>query len=320
MQPSLAKLLALAVLCLGIFGVVSFGCQRQEPEEKLTTTHAPLAEFILEKPSTKKSISEEQESKNPASEKLSSEKATAKRYPSDIPAVTQLPSGKTIATKPTPAKPYPDWTQQSNPPKSNQQIRIETKVMEITRIAGSADIPPKKYKGVCNDQQLQELIRRKSQQAGTDVVSFPSMIVSDGETALVENIREFLYPSGPEDGAEIETENTGFTSYFEAHHLGGENILLKSFTRITEFEGFSEVNPDFSLPVFTRRDIETSDRLKNGETIVIGGVLDSKTTKIEDAYFFGLFKKSSTERFSRELIILITPTLIEPDGTESFSQ
>ena len=161
----------------------------------------------------------------------------------------------------------------------------------MTREAGSPDIPTKKYKGIFDQQRLQEFLREKAQQKGTETLSFPTVILRDGEKATVEIIKEFPYPLGPEANAVIETENTGFTSYFEAAHLGGEDISLRSFTRISEFEDFSEITPDFSLPAFDRRNIETSDRLKSGETIVVGGFLYETIQTTEDSYFFGLLKE-----------------------------
>ena len=311
MKPSLAKLLTFAFLALVIFGLVSFGCQRQGTERKVSLTNATRAQFLSDTSNSAQSGSDDVTPEKPNLGNPSEKTSTP-----DSLTRTKSSSSKRTASKPTPAKPFPAWTQQSPPAKSNQQILITTKTLEITREAGSPDIPTKRYKGICDHQQLQEFLRKKTQQKGTDSVTSPPVIVRDGEKATVEIIKEFVYPVGPEDDAAVETENTGFTSYYQADHLGGEDILLKSFTRITEFEGFSEVNPEFPLPVFNRRDIESSDRLKSGDTIVIGGTLDTKTQKIEEPIFFGLIKNSSTQKLSTEVIMLITVELTDRDDTE----
>src|SRR5690606_1484955 len=45
------------------------------------------------------------------------------------------------------------------------------------------------------DPQFQVLIRALSQRKGIDLISAPSMILSDGESKIVEVTREYFYPN-----------------------------------------------------------------------------------------------------------------------------
>lgn len=221
-----------------------------------------------------------------------------------------------VDAKPTPAKPIPVWAKGDNAPRGDQQVLITTKLIEITRPTGSSDIPTKRYERKLSDPQLQAYIRDLSQKKGADLLTAPSVVTRDGQSAAVELIREFVYPVAPGEDAKNEIENVGVTSHFDAKLVAGSNISIKTFTRVCEFEGYSEVQPGFDLPVFKRRDIEASARLKNGETIVVGGILDDKSQEIEETGPLGIIKKSSTHQLSRELIIAVTVRLVNPDGSQ----
>ena len=107
----------------------------------------------------------------------------------------------------------------------------------------------------------------------------------------------------------------GITSHIDAVYAGNKTIDLKTFTRVTEFDGFAPVSPEFKLPVFNRRDVVTSARLKNGETLVVGGIVDQQSQHFEETGPLGIIRKRGTEVFTRELIITITAILLRPDGT-----
>lgn len=228
---------------------------------------------------------------------------------------TVAPDRKLSDAKPTPAEPLPAWAKNQTEPQGDQQILITTKLIEVSRPAGSADIPSKRYERKLTDPQYQVFVRELSQKKGADLVTAPSVVTRDGQKATVEVVREFVYPVGPGDDAEKEIENVGVTSHFVTRHLGGSDISIKTFTRVCEFEGFSEVNPGFDLPVFKRRDVESSARLKSGETILVGGILSEDSQDVEDAGPLGIIKSRSTHKFSRELIVAVTASLIAPDGS-----
>ncbi|MGN6888076.1 hypothetical protein ACTHS1_12610, partial [Neisseria sp. P0014.S008] len=69
-----------------------------------------------------------------------------------------------------------------------------------------------------------------------------------------------------------------------------------------------------SLPQLARRNAETTIRLNNGETLIIGGLIreqDIKTIQkvplLGDLPFFGyLFRRSSTTRDRSEIVITLT--------------
>jgi len=146
----------------------------------------------------------------------------------------------------------------NNPSRSNQATNVAPGILSIT--------------GLFDNGQAQMIMRGLSQKKGTDVMTAPSILAKSGESATIEVIREFIYPTEYEppelpqsvgttgtssgDGlggggsAEIfpvtpatptgfETRNTGVT--LEIEPTIGENnysIDLRFAPELVEFEGF----------------------------------------------------------------------------------
>lgn len=76
------------------------------------------------------------------------------------------------------------------------------------------------------------------------------------------------------------------------------------------------------LPIFRLRQVVTSAIVWDGQTVAIGGLLADDTTKTKDKVpvlgdlpFFGkLFQSQSTMSQKKNLIIFVTPTIIDPAG------
>ncbi|MGJ8676063.1 MAG: hypothetical protein ACSHX0_00955 [Akkermansiaceae bacterium] len=223
---------------------------------------------------------------------------------------------KTSYRKPIPAKPLPSWTKRQVQSRGDQQVRISTKLIEIFRPNESSEIPTKPYERVLNQNEYQLFMRQITQQKGTDIMTAPHLLARDGEKATTQIIKEFAYPLTPNSKTKFATENIGVISHYDVDYLGDRKISLKMFTRVSELEGYYVTQPEFQLPVFNRRDVHSAFQLKAGETMLLGGYIDTITQKVENKGLLGIFKKSSQEKSSRELIITVTAELLKPDGTK----
>ena len=221
---------------------------------------------------------------------------------------------KFVEVKPAPADPLPDWTGKADAAPSDQQVHIQVKFIEITRSVDDPEIPEKRYEKQLTDTQFQAYIRELSEKKGVDLMTAPSLVARGGQNATIQVIKEMIYPVGPGKDAELETENVGVTSYLKTCLDEEGKILVQSFSRISELEGFFKVTPEFDLPVFRRRDVETSTHLANGNTIVVGGIVDESTSEDVKKGRLGLIEKRISEKQSRELIITLSARLIRPDG------
>ena len=145
----------------------------------------------------------------------------------------------------------------NNPSRSSQASNVAPGILSIT--------------GLFDDNAAQMIMRGLAQKKGTDVMSAPSILAKSGESAKIEVIREFIYPTeyeppelpqsvgttsqnsdpdGGGGGAQIfpvtpatptgfETRNTGVT--LEIEPTIGENnytIDLRFLPELVEFEGF----------------------------------------------------------------------------------
>jgi len=81
------------------------------------------------------------------------------------------------------------------------------------------------------------------------------------------------------------------------------------------------------LPHFRMRQVTTSVTVWDSQTVVLGGLLSDTVTKIKDKIpmlgdipLFGrLFQSESSSKSKKNLMIFVTPTIINPDGTRFHS-
>ncbi len=95
-----------------------------------------------------------------------------------------------------------------------------------------------------------------------------------------------------------------------------------SVSEVASVRTFTATGASASLPVVDRRDLDTVVRMREGETLVLAGIIKTKDVKDDRGVpwfrklpFFGyLFSRKEESRARTELAIFITPTLIEdPD-------
>ncbi len=155
-------------------------------------------------------------------------------------------------------------------------------------------------------------------QEGVDILADPKILVLDGERASIEIIEEIPYQELTQtaEGGQI-----GTTSFKEV------GVKLRVTPRITD-DGFitMHIEPEQSaatavsiggVPVIETRKADTTLRVKNNQTIVIGGLRRRGTTQTEDKIpilgdipLLGfLFRHRLTTETERELTVFITPSI-----------
>ena len=218
-----------------------------------------------------------------------------------------------------PLQPLPAWTKSKlKTPKNAQQVRIETKLIEITYLPGAKDIPTKRSQKHLSKNQLQTLMRSFSQRKGTDIMTAPTIVMRESEIGKIEMIKEFVYPL-PGKKKEFKTENLGVTETFRVHSLSSsKKITFNALVQVKEHIGFETGKSDPAQPIFKERRFDEKVTLTSGHSIIFRGLVSDKQQQIEDATpLLGnlpLFTKKSTEPFKTELILLVTATKIDPSG------
>jgi type II secretory pathway component GspD/PulD (secretin) len=103
---------------------------------------------------------------------------------------------------------------------------------------------------------------------------------------------------------------------------GGGEITLNIDPESTEVSNISEVDPETGLPVLRTRQAGTTVRLKDGETLMIGGLsqqqVDDRRTKIPilgDIPLIGnLFRSRNRTAINSELVVFVTPHILTGEG------
>ncbi|HAV62909.1 MAG TPA: hypothetical protein DCY13_11160 [Verrucomicrobiales bacterium] len=109
---------------------------------------------------------------------------------------------------------------------------------------------------------------------------------------------------------------TQFLGYDDA---GEFTAQIQSSTGNTVGAPISSTTP---LPKFRLRQVATSVNVWDGQTVVIGGLLSETVTKIKDKvpvvgdlpWIGRLFRSESQNNVKRNLLIFVTPTIIDPAG------
>jgi type II secretory pathway component GspD/PulD (secretin) len=103
---------------------------------------------------------------------------------------------------------------------------------------------------------------------------------------------------------------------------GGSEITLTIDPSSTEVSNISELDPQTGLPVLSTRQTGTTVRVKDGETVMIGGLTqqqnEDRVTKIpllgDLPIIGGLFRSRGRGTVNSDLLVFITPHLLTPEG------
>ncbi len=176
------------------------------------------------------------------------------------------------------------------------------------------------------------LIRALQEQGKLEVLSRPQVQVNDNERAFIqvgENI-------GITDG--VERRDTGGTTAIVRREDVGiilevvPSISADGFVRMeitpeisTLSDRTTEIGDDFAAPIITQRRVDTTVTVKDGQTVVIGGLMQStdqlRKTKVPflgDIPLLGaLFRSERESSVKTELLVILTPYVIPGDSASA---
>ncbi|RZO85124.1 MAG: type II and III secretion system protein family protein [Oceanococcus sp.] len=151
----------------------------------------------------------------------------------------------------------------------------------------------------------------------------PSLVAMTGQTATFLAGGEFPIPvsQGGTGGISIEYKEFGVRLALTPTVLGSNRIALKVAPEVSELDFSAGVQVSgTSVPALTVRRTDTTVELGNGESFVISGLISrNMITSVDKVPFLGsipflgaFFKSSRYDRDERELIMVVTPHLVEP--------
>ncbi len=170
------------------------------------------------------------------------------------------------------------------------------------------------------------LIDFLKENSNSKLLSNPSVTTSDGKPARIEvattipiqTVSRFTEAAAVQDIATYQYKDVGITLDVTPVVNDDGYITLKCRPSVEEITGW--VGPaDSQQPITSKRTVTTDVLVKDGETLVIGGLIKEntiRTTKgvwlLSDIPILGeLFKSHSDTKNTTDLMILIKPTLLE---------
>ena len=154
----------------------------------------------------------------------------------------------------------------------------------------------------------------------------PRMAVMNGHEAnIFIGVRRFItveYITYGQTTQKIQGVDVGVKLRVTPLTGGGGEITLTIEPHGTEVSNISELDPETGLPVLSTRQTGTTVRVKDGETVMIGGLsqrqIEDRSTKIpvlgDLPLIGGLFRSRAKTAVNSDLVVFITPHILTPEG------
>jgi len=155
-----------------------------------------------------------------------------------------------------------------------------------------------------------------------NILSSPSITTLDNQTAVIESGKEVPYQTVENDEVKIEYKKAVLSLDVTPHVIEGKTLKLNINTKKDELDFANAVGGN---PAITTKKAQTTVMLYNGQTTVIGGLSRENNSKSETGVpglrnipLLGwLFKGESKGAQMEDLLIFITPHILEPSPTVS---
>ncbi|MFA4990987.1 MAG: tetratricopeptide repeat protein [Candidatus Omnitrophota bacterium] len=202
------------------------------------------------------------------------------------------------------------------------------------------------YQGILSHPQFQAALHALQERQNVKTLSAPSVTTMNNQAATIEVIDEYIYPTRYEvslvqydingdgdfdDAGETEwanipqdfvTRNVGIMLHVKPSvGVDGKNITLALTPEVSEASGTQSYSGSVTIPQFTTRNLSTSVIIKDGETVVMGGLIKETNTTVKTKvpllgdmpFVGGLFRKSTDSTERRNLLIFVTASVMNRD-------
>ncbi|TIS63252.1 MAG: type II and III secretion system protein family protein [Mesorhizobium sp.] len=144
----------------------------------------------------------------------------------------------------------------------------------------------------------------------------PNLTTVSGETASFNAGGEVPIRTVLNDAVRIEYKQFGVNLNFTPVVLDDGKIHMKLAPEVSDLTGFTPAGD----PIFTNRKLATVVDLRDGQSFAVGGLLQSKNTRLQEQVPWlgqvpiigALFHNSSTQKEETELVVIVTPHLVRP--------
>jgi len=193
---------------------------------------------------------------------------------------------------------------------------------------GREKLVPKKELNTNSDNSFYSYVEALVQSSSAKTLAQPTLLVQEGESAMVETGQSVI------TGVSATQTANGSTQFQNTRENAGLTVDL-SVSKIDD-NGFIslELKPEISVPIpagtqegvgifnIQARKLDSgSIRLRNGQSLILTGVItDSDRQQVRKWPILGdmpligqLFRQSSSSREKNELVIIVTPTILDDE-------
>jgi type IV pilus assembly protein PilQ len=184
--------------------------------------------------------------------------------------------------------------------------------------------------GTLDFTQLQMVLQLLSTRTNTNILSNPRIVTLDNKPALINVGVEHPIPqfgvneeTGELQTTSLEYRNIGINFEVTPHVNNAGFVTLDLEPEVSEVAG-SRSFQGIDVPLISTEKAVTSVMIKNGETLVIAGLIKDKVTDTKKKtpilgdipLLSYLFTKNNKEITKTDLLIFLTPHIITPDIPE----
>ncbi len=173
------------------------------------------------------------------------------------------------------------------------------------------------------------LLNAYAKEGGVNVIATPQILTLDNEEAEINISKVIPYSTG----VKYDTNNNPVISYdykdvgivlkITPHITASGEIRLKVYEKVEDVVGYA--NADQTAPITSKREARTTVDVKDGQTLVIGGLIKKKRlTTVEKVPVLGnipvignLFKKTGHQIEKTNLLVFITPRVVRNVSEEN---
>jgi pilus assembly protein CpaC len=182
------------------------------------------------------------------------------------------------------------------------------------------------YLSLSGDRQVQGVVRALESDGTLKVLASPNLVAVNGEKAKFLSGGEIPIPVVQAGGTGNTSINVVFKEYgvkldFEPTVIDSGIINLRVVPEVSQPDyGNAVVLSGFLVPSFRTRRVDTVVELRDGQSLVIGGLTNTEVQKTRRAIpllgsipLLGALFRSEREQISEnELVVLVSPRIIRP--------
>ena len=153
-----------------------------------------------------------------------------------------------------------------------------------------------------------------------EVISTPRIVTANQHEAFIQQGVEIPYDEATSSGAATVSFKEAVLELRTTPLITPDNrIQLELEVKQDTVGEIFQTGRGGSVPSIDTRELQTSVLVNNGETVVLGGIFQDEKNRSEDKVPYlssipgigNLFKRRSNENKKRELLIFVTPTIVE---------